>query len=72
MTLLPPGYRFATMKTHKKEGRSMRINQVIRQRRKELSLTQAQVADYLGISTPAVNKWEKGLSVPDAGLLITI
>lgn len=25
-------------------------------------LTQEQVANYLGVSTPAVNKWEKGVS----------
>lgn len=47
----------------------MRINQIIRQRRKELSLTQAQIADYLGVSTPAVNKWEKGSTYPDIVLL---
>ena len=40
----------------------MNINQVIRNKRKELSLTQEQVADALGVSTPAVNKWEKGIS----------
>ena len=41
----------------------MKINQIIRQKRKELSLTQEQIADYLGVSTPAVNKWEKGGSL---------
>ena len=51
----------------------MKINQIIQQRRKELSLTQTQVADYLGVlSTPAVNKREQELSVPDADLLITL
>lgn len=47
----------------------MKINQIIRQKRKELSLTQEQVADFLGISTPAVNKWEKGSTYPDITLL---
>lgn len=47
----------------------MKINQVIREKRKELSMTQEQVADYLGVSTPAVNKWEKGSSYPDITLL---
>ena len=41
----------------------MKINQMIRQKRKESSLTQEQIADYLGVSTPAVNKWEKGGSL---------
>ena len=40
----------------------MKINQIIRQRRRDLSLTQEQVAAYPGVSTPAVNKWEKGVS----------
>ena len=47
----------------------MKINQIIRQKRKELSLTQEQIADFLGVSTPAVNKWEKGTTYPDITLL---
>lgn len=43
----------------------MKINQIIREKRKELSLTQEQVAELLGVSTPAVNKWEKGSTYPD-------
>lgn len=38
----------------------MKINEVIREKRKALSLTQEQVADRLGVSTPAVSKWETG------------
>lgn len=47
----------------------MKINQIIREKRKELSLTQEQVADYLGVTAPAVNKWEKGTTYPDITLL---
>ena len=47
----------------------MKINQIIREKRKELSLTQEQVAELLGVSTPAVNKWEKGSTYPDITLL---
>lgn len=47
----------------------MDMRQVIRQRRRELGLTQEQVADYLGVTTPAVNKWEKGGTSPDIALL---
>lgn len=47
----------------------MKINQIIREKRKELSLTQEQIADFLGVSTPAVNKWEKGNTYPDITLL---
>ena len=47
----------------------MRISEVIRNYRKKENLTQEQVANYLNISTPAVNKWEKGISYPDITLL---
>lgn len=40
----------------------MPINTVIRERRKALGLTQEQVAEQLGVTAPAVNKWEKGVS----------
>ncbi|MEG0692198.1 MAG: helix-turn-helix domain-containing protein [Oscillospiraceae bacterium] len=47
----------------------MNIKDILRDKRKSLGLTQEQVANYLGITTPAVNKWEKGLSCPDIALL---
>lgn len=47
----------------------MKINQIIRERRKKLLLTQEQVAELLGVSTPAVSKWEKGITYPDITLL---
>ena len=47
----------------------MRINEQIRRYRKEAGLTQEQIANYLGVSTPAVNKWEKGTTFPDVALL---
>lgn len=47
----------------------MPMNIIIQEKRKELGLTQEQVADYLGVSTPAVSKWEKGITSPDIGLL---
>ena len=37
------------------EDNMMKINEIIRTRRKELKLTQEQAAEYLGISAPAVN-----------------
>ena len=37
----------------------MRIGEQIKNYRKTVGLTQEQVANYLGVSTPAVNKWEK-------------
>ena len=47
----------------------MKINEIIREKRKELSLTQEQIAVFLGVSAPAVNKWEKGAAYPDITLL---
>nr|WP_313133896.1 helix-turn-helix transcriptional regulator [Anaerocolumna sp.] len=43
----------------------MRINEVIRKYRKAANLTQEQVANYLGVTAPAVNKWENGISMQD-------
>ena len=40
----------------------MPMNIIIQEKRKELGLTQEQVADYLGVSIPAVSKWENGVS----------
>lgn len=47
----------------------MKINEIISTKRKELGFTQEQVASYLNVSTPAVNKWESGKSFPDISLL---
>lgn len=47
----------------------MSMNIVIQEQRRKLGLTQEQIADYLGVSTPAVSKWEKGITSPDIGLL---
>jgi len=47
----------------------MAISGIIQQRRKALGLTQEQLAEYLGVSTPAVNKWERGTNCPDIALL---
>lgn len=43
----------------------MKINEIIKERRLQKHLTQEQLALALGVSTPAVNKWEKGTSYPD-------
>ncbi|MBU3878586.1 helix-turn-helix domain-containing protein [Faecalicatena sp. AGMB00832] len=40
----------------------MKIHEIIRSSRKERGMTQDELAKYLGVSAPAVNKWEKGVS----------
>ena len=47
----------------------MSMDQIICEKRRALGLTQEQVANYLGVTTPAVNKWEKGATCPDLALL---
>ena len=41
----------------------MKIHEIIRARRMKLGLTQEQLAGKLGVSAPAVNKWERGGSL---------
>lgn len=50
----------------------MQIGAVIRKYRKEKNLTQEQMAGYLGVTAPAVNKWESSVSCPDITLLAPI
>lgn len=47
----------------------MNIGEQIRSYRKEKGLTQEQVATILGVTAPAVNKWERAVSMPDITLL---
>jgi len=50
----------------------MKIGEVIRKYRKEKQLTQEELAEYLGVTSSAVNKWENGYSLPDIALLSPI
>lgn len=50
----------------------MQIGKVIRTYRKKKGLTQEEMANRLGVTTPAVNKWENGVSQPDIQLLAPI
>lgn len=48
------------------------IGNVICDLRKKQGMTQEQLADAVGVSTPAVSKWETGSSCPDLALLAPI
>lgn len=50
----------------------MKIGDVIKNYRRELGLTQEEMANRLGVTTPAVNKWENNNTQPDIGLLAPI
>lgn len=47
----------------------MNISDTIRRYRIERGMTQKYMANQLGVSAPAVNKWENGISYPDISIL---
>ena len=45
------------------------VAQLIRQRRKELGLTQVALAERIHVSAKAVSKWERAAGMPDASIV---
>lgn len=45
------------------------MGQLIAAKRKELGLTQQELADRMGVTDKAVSKWERDLSCPDVSTL---
>ena len=50
----------------------IKIGRFIASCRKEQRLTQANIAEKLGISDRAVSKWETGKSLPDSGIMLEL
>lgn len=50
----------------------MRIGDIILQRRKELGMTQKQLAERLNVTDRSVSRWERGVNLPDVETLKTI
>jgi transcriptional regulator with XRE-family HTH domain/DNA-directed RNA polymerase subunit RPC12/RpoP len=50
----------------------IKIAEFIQALRKEKNLTQADLAESLGITDRAVSKWERGKSLPDASLMLQL
>ncbi|MBR6392783.1 MAG: helix-turn-helix domain-containing protein, partial [Eubacterium sp.] len=50
----------------------LKTGMFISELRKEKSLTQAQLAEKLGITDRAVSKWETGRSLPDAAIMLEL
>ena len=50
----------------------IKIGKFIASCRKEQGLTQASLAEKLGISDRAVSKWETGKSMPDSGIMLEL
>lgn len=49
--------------------KEIKIGTVIAAKRKEKGITQEELAKFLGVSTPAVSKWESAQTFPDITLL---
>ncbi len=50
----------------------MQIGDMIREYRTAKKMTQEEMAQHLGVTAPAVNKWENGKTLPDIALLAPI
>ena len=50
----------------------MKIGKFIASCRKEQGMTQAVLAEKLGISDRAISKWETGKSMPDSGIMLEL
>ena len=48
------------------------FGEYIRERRKELGMTQKEFSEKLYVTESAVSKWERGMSYPDITLLLDI
>ena len=49
-----------------------KIGKFIASKRKEVNITQEQLAEKLYVTDRAVSKWERGLSLPDAGKMLDL
>lgn len=50
----------------------IKVGQLIADSRKNLNMTQKELAEQLSITGKAVSKWERGLSLPDISLLLPL
>ena len=50
----------------------IKIGKFIAELRKKENLTQFELAERLGITDRAVSKWERGLALPDASIMLEL
>ena len=50
----------------------LKIGKFIAECRKQKGLTQLQLSEKLGITDKAVSKWERGISMPDASIMLEV
>ena len=53
-------------------GDTMKMGEQIRQMRHKRGMTQAELAERLGVSDRAVSRWETGAALPDVTLLVQL
>ena len=51
---------------------TVKIGKYIAGKRKALGMTQAQVAEKLGMSDKSVSKWERGICLPDVSVYMAL
>lgn len=50
----------------------VKIGEFIKEKRKELSITQKELAEKLGCTDKAISRWETGKGLPDSSFLIPL
>ena len=50
----------------------IKIGKFIGEQRKMHNLTQSELSEKLGITDRAISKWERGICLPDAGLMLDL
>ena len=50
----------------------IKIGKFIAECRKNVGLTQAQLAEKLGITDKAISKWERGIAMPDTSMMLEL
>ena len=50
----------------------IKIGKFIAESRKKQNLTQLQLAEKLGITDKAISKWERGIAMPDTGVMLEL
>lgn len=53
-------------------GESMTVGELLKQQRLQKNLTQAKLAELLGVSIKTISNWENGRNYPDIASLITL
>ena len=51
---------------------TVKIGKYIAQKRKNLGLTQRDIAEQLGMSDKSVSKWERGVCLPDVSVYMEL